>query len=97
DRHYHRLVLGSNTDHRPRQFLVNWYEMKPGLAALLSIGNPEEIASNEKAPSIANLAAHFGVKRRSIKDDRGPVVDPDYFEYSGWHLQFVVANELRRD
>ena len=68
--------------------------MQPGVAGLLRVNNGPELATAAHLTGVADLPAHFSVKRRAVKNDRRLVLHADDFEDLGQRFQLVVADEL---
>ena len=52
-------------------------EMEEGVAGFLSIDNAPDFSAGLNFAGVADLPAHFRVKRRSVKGDGGLVFDID--------------------
>src|SRR3954469_24731850 len=70
-------------------------EMEESVAGLLGVDEAPEISGAGDFAGVANLAAHFGVKRRDVENDSGFVFDGDDFLDSSIGLEFVEADEFR--
>src|SRR5206468_9008137 len=71
-------------------------KMEPGISGFLGVADVPKLAIAGNFAGVADLAAHLGVKRRSVKDECGFVFYADNFEDFRWRFEFFIADELSR-
>ena len=71
-------------------------EMEEGVAGFLGIDNAPDFAAGLNFAGVADLAAHFGVERRSVKGDGDLVFDIDSVQDGGGGGETVESDEIGR-
>ena len=88
---HRQLHLSSNLWHT-----IALDEIQESIAGLLSAGDSPCFAPDRQRASIADLASHLGIKRRSIKYDTGAFLFLNDLRHGGGGAQSFKANKLRR-